>query len=272
MERVEIAIVGAGFSGLAMAIRLKQEGFHDFVVLERGDDLGGTWRDNAYPGCQCDIASHLYSYSFAPNPDWSHGLSPRQEIHAYLRDCAERFGVMPHLRLRHDATAIEWDEERRRWRIETSAGSFDSKLVVQATGPMSSPRLPEVPGSFEGTAFHSMHWPRDFDPTGRRVAVVGTGASAIQIVPAIQPLVERLVVVQRTPPWVTPKIRRRLTRLERALYRRVPVTQRIARAALFAFYESIIVGLRHPRLAAASERIAWLNARRGVRDPELRER
>ncbi|MFL5885617.1 MAG: flavin-containing monooxygenase [Thermoleophilaceae bacterium] len=272
MERVEIAIVGAGFSGLGMAIRLKQEGIDDFVVIERGDDIGGTWRDNAYPGCQCDIASHLYSYSFAPNPDWSRGLSPQPEIHAYLRDCAERFGVVPHLRLGHEVEELAWDEETRRWRIGTNAGSFDAKLVVQASGPMSEPVVPDVPGRFEGTAFHSARWPRDFDPAGRRVAVVGTGASAIQIVPEIQPLVERLVVVQRTPPWVAPKIKRRITRLERRLYRRVPIAQRIARTSLFAFYETIIVGLRHPRLAAASEMLAWQNARLRIRDRELLEK
>ncbi|MFI5037782.1 MAG: flavin-containing monooxygenase, partial [Solirubrobacterales bacterium] len=198
-----IAIVGSGFSGLGMAVRLKQEGIHDFVVLERAEDLGGTWRDNNYPGCACDVPSHLYSFSFAPNPDWSRTFSPQPEIWEYLRRVSAEHGVDPHIRYRHEVTAARWDEQAELWQIQTTAGELTADLLVAGAGPLSDPKLPDIPGidTFDGAIFHSAQWDHDHVLDGERVAVIGTGASSIQIVPRIQPKVGRLHVFQRTPPW-----------------------------------------------------------------------
>jgi cation diffusion facilitator CzcD-associated flavoprotein CzcO len=208
-RHVHVAIVGSGFAGLGMAIRLKQRGIQDFVVLERADDVGGTWRDNHYPGCQCDVPSHLYSFSFAPNPRWTQTYSPQGEILAYLRGCADRFGIRPRIRFACELREARWDDGR--WRLDTSTGPVEARVLVLATGPLSAPAVPGLPGleRFEGATMHSGAWDHGHDLTGERVAVIGTGASAIQFVPAIQPRVARLHVFQRTPPWIIPRIRAR---------------------------------------------------------------
>src|SRR6266545_1671598 len=192
-------LVSTDSTHLHAAIRLRQEDIDDFLVFERAGDLGGTWRDNSYPGCTCDVPSHLYSFSFAPNPGWSRSFSGQPEIWAYLRECARRFGVLPRLRLGHEVREAAWDDARQRWRIETSRGTWTADVLVAATGPLSEPSIPALPGlgDFAGTAFHSARWNHDHDLTGRQVAVVGTGASAIQFVPEIQPQVGRLRVFQR---------------------------------------------------------------------------
>jgi cation diffusion facilitator CzcD-associated flavoprotein CzcO len=201
---VRVAIVGAGFGGLGMAIRLKQEGIHDFAVLERAGGLGGTWRDNGYPGCACGVPSHLYSFSFAPNPEWSHIFARQQEIWDYFRDCAERFAIVPHIRHHHEVTGAEWDDATERWRIETSAGLLTARVLVSAAGPLEPAPDPEASRTraVRGHRVHSAQWDHDHDLRGKRVAVVGTGASAIQFVPRIQPKVGKLLLFQRTPPWV----------------------------------------------------------------------
>lgn len=272
---VEVAIVGSGFSGLGMAIRLKQEGIDDFVVLERGDDVGGTWHYNTYPGCACDVPSHLYSFSFAPNPGWSNTYSSQPEIHAYLRRCAERFGVRPHVRLGCEVTGAEWDEQARRWRIETTAGPVSARVLVAGLGPLAEPKIPPVPGleSFQGTTFHSASWNHEHDLRGRRVASIGTGASAIQLVPAIQPEVEQLYVVQRTPPWVVPHSSRPITRVEQRLYRALPALQRLVRGGVYSGRELLVLGfVKHPRLMRVPERLALRHMRSQVSDPALLER
>src|SRR3954463_9649525 len=184
----DIAIVGAGFGGLAAAIRLKQEGIEDFVVLQRRGDVGGTWSANTYPGCQCDVPSNLYSFSFAPKPDWTHSYPEQPQILDYLHDCAERFGVMPKVRLNCEMLDSEWIPEERRWRIETSQGELRARVLIAAPGLLSEPRVPDIPGldSFQGKWFHSARWDHGGHIAGKRVAVMGTGASAIQIVPRIQ--------------------------------------------------------------------------------------
>src|SRR5437763_14791386 len=234
-RHAHVAIVGSGFAGLGMAIRLKQEGIDDFVVRERADDVGGTWRDNTYPGCQCDVPSHLYSFSFAPNPRWSRTFSRQPEIQDYLRRCADEHGVGPHLRFGHEVTAAAWDEDAQLWRLDTAGGPFTARILVAAPGPLSEPSIPSIPGleRFEGKVFHSAEWDHDHDLDGERVAVVGTGASAIQFVPQIQPQVAKLHLFQRTAPWITPRMARPLTSVERALYRRVPAAQRLMRAAIY---------------------------------------
>jgi cation diffusion facilitator CzcD-associated flavoprotein CzcO len=205
---VRIAIVGSGFSGLGLALRLREAGIDDYVVLERGSGVGGTWHYNTYPGCACDVPSHLYSFSFAPNPDWTRTYSRQPEIRAYLERVAE--DVMPNVRLHTDVRGAGWDEAAQRWRIDTSRGEVTARVLVSGTGPLMEPKLPDIPGleRFAGPAFHSARWDHDAALKGKRVASVGTGASAIQYVPAIAPDVERLYVLQRTPPWVMPHSRR----------------------------------------------------------------
>ncbi len=271
-SHVRVAIIGSGFAGLGAAIRLKQEGEDDFVVLERADAVGGVWRDNRYPGAACDVQSHLYSLSFAPNPDWSHRFAPQPEIWAYLERCATDFGLRPHLRFGHDVEAAAWDDDALRWRIETSRGALTADVLIAAPGALAEPRLPEIPGldTFEGRAFHTSRWDESIDLTGARVAVVGTGASAIQVVPAIQPRVERLVLFQRTPPWVMPRNDRRLGACVRRLLARVPGVRRALRRALYTFREGFGIVFRDLRVARLAERVARRHLRRQVPDPTLR--
>ena len=269
---MRVAIVGSGFGGIGMAIRLKQMGLDDFVVLERAGEIGGTWRDNTYPGLACDVPSHLYSYSFAPNPDWSRSFSPQPEILAYLRRCAEEFGVTPHVRLNAEVTDASWDDDAQRWTIETAAGTETADVLVASPGPLSEPSIPAIEGMerFAGPMFHSARWDHAAALDGRRVAVVGTGASSIQIVPAIQPRVGRLHVFQRTPPWIYPRLDRRLTRAERRLYRAAPAVQKLVRTLIWAERESFVPGFKRPSLMVVAEAIAKAQMRLQIRDPKLR--
>jgi len=271
---VRVAIAGSGFAGLGTAIRLKQAGVRDVAIFERADELGGTWRDNAYPGCACDVPSHLYSFSFAPNPVWSRAFSRQPEIWAYLRACAERFGVREDIRFGHEVLEARWEVQARRWRIETTRGTVTADVFVSAVGAFSEPAVPRFPGleAFAGLAFHSSQWDPDLDLRGRRVAVVGTGASAIQFVPQIAPLLERLHVFQRTPPWIVPRRDRRLGPREHALYRRVPAAQRLARTAIYWGREALVPLFRHPRLMEVNARVARRHLEASVPDSALRAR
>ena len=274
-ERFRVAIVGSGFAGLGMAIRLKQAGIHDFVVLERGREVGGTWRDNSYPGCQCDVPSHLYSFSFAPNPDWTRTFSNQPEIWAYLKRCAEDYGITPHIRFGHDVGSARWDTHAGEWRLETSEGTIAADVFVSGMGALSEPSIPAIPGldGFEGAAFHSAAWDHDHDLRGKRVAVIGTGASTIQIVPKIQPYVAGLKVFQRTPPWVLPHPDRPTTDLERRVYRALPPAQLAMRAAIYWARETFVLGFMHPRIIEnTAERLGRAHLRRQVEDPELRRK
>lgn len=273
VEHHRVVVVGSGFSGLAVAIGLRRQGIEDFVVLERAGDIGGTWRDNTYPGCACDVPSRLYSFSFAQNAEWSESFSPQPEIRAYLRRCAERYGVLPHVRLDHEVTAMEWDDDQCRWHVETSHGPMTAQVVVAGVGALSEPLVPALPGleRFEGTVFHSATWNHDHDLHGERVAVVGTGASAIQFVPQIQPQVDELLLFQRTPPWVLPRRNRRYGRVERLLYRRVPALQWLARAGIYWGLETRVLGFTRNRwMMRLGQRIALAHLRRQVADPGLR--
>jgi cation diffusion facilitator CzcD-associated flavoprotein CzcO len=271
---IDVLIVGSGFSGLGMAVRLREAGTDDFVVLERAGEVGGTWRDNTYPGATCDVPSHLYSFSFAPNPDWSRSFSPQPEIQAYLQACAERFGIRPHIRFGHELLDARWDGDDARWEVTTSTGAcFRARVLISATGALSEPSVPAVPGleQFQGTTFHSARWDHDHDLTGERVAVVGTGASAVQFVPQVQPRVGRLHLFQRTPPWVLPRWDRSIRPVERWLFRHFPVTQRLARTGLYWAREAYVVGFAFdPRLMRAAERLARRHLARQVPDPVLR--
>jgi cation diffusion facilitator CzcD-associated flavoprotein CzcO len=268
-----VLIVGTGFAGLGMAVRLKQTGCDDFVVLERAGEVGGTWRDNTYPGAACDVPSHLYSFSFAPNPDWSRSFSPQAEIQEYLRRVATDFGVRPHIRFHHEVLGAAWDGTDRCWRVRTNAGEFAADVLVSATGALSDPAVPPLPGldCFEGTVFHSAQWRHDHDLTGKRVAVVGTGASAIQFVPQIQSRVGHLTVFQRTPPWILPRWDRAFRPAERWAFRHLPLVQRLARAGIYWGREQMVAGfVVAPNLMRAAERLARRHLVGSVPDPLLR--
>ncbi|MFL5798361.1 MAG: flavin-containing monooxygenase [Actinomycetota bacterium] len=271
---VEVAVIGSGFGGLAAAIALLQRR-RDFLVLERADDVGGTWRDNSYPGCACDVPSHLYSFSFAPNPDWSRSFSSQWEIQEYLRRVGRDSGVLPRIRFGAEVLEARWEPEPRRWRLRTTLGDMTADVVVAGTGGLSEPSVPALPGleRFEGTTFHSARWRHDHDLAGERVGVVGTGASAIQFIPRIQPVARRLLVFQRTAPWVMPRRDRDYGRAERWLYRRVPATRRLLRSAIYWGRESWVVAFaKRPRIMAVAERQALRLMRKQVPDPELRRK
>jgi cation diffusion facilitator CzcD-associated flavoprotein CzcO len=274
-REVDHLVIGAGFAGLCMAIKLQEDGETDFLVVERGPDVGGTWRDNTYPGAACDVPSQLYSYSFALNPDWSMSFSPQPEIQAYLQRVARESGVLD--RFLFDTTLEEarWDATTSRWQVTTSAGIFSARTLISGAGALVEPRLPDIPGieGFQGEVFHSARWDHDVDLTGKRVAVIGTGASAIQIVPEIAKVVGRLDLYQRTAPYVLPRNDRRYTGLERQLFKRVPGVQKAYREAIYWAREAYVPGFTwQPRLAWPAKRLALRNLANAVEDPELRAR
>lgn len=271
-----IVIVGTGFSGLGMAIRLRAAGITDFVILERADDVGGTWRDNSYPGCACDIPSQLYSFSFARNARWSRVYPTQPEIHAYLRDCVTRYGLEKHIRYASDVVEARYDADRTRWRVETRAGlAYEAPFLISGMGGLSNPAYPHVPGleSFAGPAFHSARWRHDVALAGKRVAVIGTGASAIQFVPQIAPDVAHLALFQRTPPWILPKLDGPVDARTKRLLRFVPGYAWWHRARLYLTHEARALGFTiDPKLLTSVERIAARHLRRQIRDPDLRAR
>lgn len=275
MPDITVAIIGSGFGGIGMAARLRRAGITDVVLLERAADLGGTWRDNSYPGAACDVPSHLYCFSFAPNPGWSRSFSPQPEIWEYLRRVAADEGVTGKIRFGEEVTAARWDPAAHVWRIETTSGALTARFLVTATGPLSDPLIPGIPGlgTFAGAVFHSATWDHDYDLTGRNVAVIGTGASAIQFVPRIQPLVGRLTVFQRTPPWILPRRDREISRLEHWMFRQAPVTQRIARAGIYLGREAYALGfVKNPGIMRKAEVLALRQLHRQVGDADLRAR
>ena len=271
--RTSVVVVGTGFAGLGTAVRLLESGRADFVVLERGADVGGTWRDNTYPGCACDVPSHLYSFSFAPNPDWTRAFSPQPEIEAYLQRVARERGVLPHVRFGTELLDARWDDVTATWTVETSRGSVVTDVLVLGTGGLSEPSVPSLPGleAFGGTTFHSATWDHDHDLTGERVAVIGTGASAIQFVPHVQRRAARTTVFQRTAPWVMPRRDRAISGLERRLYRALPAAQKANRAGLYVGRESWLLGFTvQPALMRVAERMALRLLSKQVPDPALR--
>jgi cation diffusion facilitator CzcD-associated flavoprotein CzcO len=272
---VEVAIVGAGFGGLGMAIQMKRAGMDDFVVLERADDVGGTWQANTYPGCQCDIPSNLYSFSFARNAGWPRAYPLQADILDYLRECARRFELLPHTHLRCELLEAKWDADEARWRIETSRGRLAARVLVAAPGLLSAPKLPPIPGIdlFEGTAFHTAAWNHEHDLTGKRVALVGTGATAVQVAPRIREQVRRMYVFQRTAGWVVPHVDRPIGPRRQRLYARLPLTQSLARAGIYGLRETFAAGMtRNPSLLKGMEAYARMHLRVQVHDAELRRR
>jgi len=269
---VRVAVIGAGFSGIGAAVRLKQEGINDFVVLEKDDEIGGTWRDNTYPGCACDVPSALYSFTFAPKADWSRAYAQQPEIRQYLLDVADEFAVLEHVRTGTEVLDAAWDDDADVWRLDTTGGDVLAQVLIAGAGPWHQPLIPELPGlaEFTGAIFHSSRWDHDVDLRGRRVAVIGSGASAVQFVPEIQPHLQRLHLFQRTPHHVLPKPDLPRPAIERALYSRVPLAQRLLREALYYGFEAVGWAERRAGLMRHAGVLAAAHLRVQVRDPELR--
>ena len=272
---VLVAIVGSGFSGLAMAAELRREGLDDFVILERAATLGGTWRDNHYPGCACDVPSHLYSFSFLPKADWSRAFAPQAEIRAYLERCADELDLRRHVRFSATVEEAVWDDARARWSVRLRGGDrLTANALVLGIGALSNPAIPKLPGieRFAGPHFHSARWDHGVDLTDRRVAVIGTGASAIQFVPQIQPMVKRLHLLQRTAPWVLPKPDRAYAAWEKRAFAAVPGLRWLHRESIYARLEGRVVAFEHPLLMRIVETEGKRHIARHVHDPALRER
>jgi cation diffusion facilitator CzcD-associated flavoprotein CzcO len=259
-----------------MAIEAKRAGIQDFVVLERAHQLGGTWRDNHYPGCGCDVPTPLYSYSFAPNPYWSHLYARSEEIRDYLERCADEFAVREKIRFSTEVTGARWDAEAQRWEVEIDGRpAFTARFVVGGFGGLSRPAYPDIDGleDFAGALFHSAQWDHEVPLAGRRVGVIGTGASAIQLIPQIAKAGAEVTVFQRTPPWIVPKLDRPISRPEQRLYARLPVAQKALRALIFTITEGVGVAItRYPRLLAIGEVWARRHMRKAIGDADLRER
>lgn len=273
---VDVAIIGAGFAGLGAAVRLKQRGDTSFVVFERAAEVGGTWRDNVYPGCACDVPSHLYSLSFAPNPNWSRMYSSQPEILAYLKNVVETYGLASSIRYNSEIVRVEFSETAGCWTLTDRSGqSVTARMVVAGIGPLNQPKLPGFPGleRFEGRQFHSADWDGNYDLTGKRVAVIGTGASAIQIVPAIAPVVSQLTVFQRTAPWVAPRLDFAMSARRQRLFRRVPLLRQAYRAFIYWFNELrglSFFGYETLNKLGTKESLRHIDAQ--IPDPELRRK
>jgi cation diffusion facilitator CzcD-associated flavoprotein CzcO len=270
---VEVCIVGGGFSGLGMAIRLEHAGIGSFCVLEQASEIGGTWRDNTFPGCACDIPSHLYSLSFAPKIDWSRMYPTQPEIHAYLHDCVTHFGLASRIRLSTRLEHAVYDEPSGLWNVQTSGGSFTARFVVSAIGGLHRPAIPALPGieSFAGPSFHSARWDHGVDLTGKHVAVIGTGASAIQFVPQIAAQVAQLDLYQRTAPWVLPKLDRPIGPREQWALRHVPLYRTLCRWRLYWRQELLAFGFTvKPQLLDRAKKMGLRLLRKQVRSDELR--
>ncbi len=269
----DVLAVGAGISGIGLGIRLKEAGIDNFVVLEKAGDLGGTWRDNTYPGCACDVPSALYSYSFAQKPDWSRAFAGQAEILEYVRGVGERYGIGDYIRFNQAVERAQWREAKGLWEVQTADQIYFARTVVACSGYLHEPIVPDIPGlrDFNGKVFHSSRWDHDHDLSGERVAVIGTGASAIQFIPEIQPKVAELAVFQRTPQWVLPKPDHAIPDIERRFFE-LPLTLQAWRSILYGGFETFGIGFRNPRLLEQLEKVGLAHLRLAVKDPELRAR
>lgn len=270
----DIVIIGTGFSGMGMAMKLRDAGRDDFVVLEKAEDVGGTWRDNTYPGCECDIPSHMYSFSYELNADWSKSFSGQPEIYSYMRKVADEQGIRPYIDFGVEVTGASWDEDRQRWTVRTASGDdYEARFVVAGVGGLHLPNIPEISGAetFAGPRFHSAQWDHSVDLTGKKVVVIGTGASAIQFIPIIAQEVDHLTVFQRTPPWVLPKNDKPTPEWRKKVFEKVPGAQRAYRNALYWGLEARAIAFNgHLNVLPFAEKIVARHLEKGVPDPELR--
>lgn len=269
-----IIIVGAGFGGLGMAMRLKERGVDDFVILERADDVGGAWRDNSYPGVACDVPSHLYSFSYMPKADWSRVFSPGPEIWDYLRDCAQKTGLVPHIHFGAELQKAEWDETNRRWLVETPQGKWRAQYLITATGVLADAHLPDIPGveNFTGKAFHSARWDHSVSLEGKRVGIVGSGASAIQIVPEMAKTASEVVVFQRSAPYIVPRPDRAYSEAEKRSFERLPESMDALRSEIFWMGEYMFAQRRAvPTFLAEARDMALGHMNDQIPNPELQK-
>ena len=266
-------VVGAGISGIAAAYKMNQAGYHDYVVLEKADRVGGTWRDNNYPGCGCDVPSALYSFSFSPSHKWSHLFAKQPEILSYLEDVAAKFDLNKKIEFNNELVSAKWDQAQGIWNLETSKGLYKAKTVMFTTGPITEPSMPKVKGieTFKGEMFHSARWNHDYDLKGKRVAVIGTGASAIQFIPQVQPLASELFVFQRTAPWVLPKADMDLNDTAKGVIKRFPVIQKTWRKSIAQILNGINFGLRNPKTLKPVNALSRQLLKLQIKDEQLRK-
>ncbi|SDH82501.1 flavin-containing monooxygenase [Pseudomonas panipatensis] len=271
-----VAIIGTGFSGLGMAIRLSQQGEEDFLLFEKDAGVGGTWRVNNYPGCACDVQSHVYSFSFEPNPEWTRMFARQPEIRAYLEHCWQKYQLQDRTLLNTEVRRMAWDDEQQLWHLHDAQGNhYTAQAVVSGMGALSIPSIPALDGleTFAGKCFHSQNWDHDYDLAGKRVAVIGTGASAIQFVPEIQPQVARLDLYQRTAPWILPKPDRAISDKERARFKHFPLAQKLWRGALYSLLEGRVLGFTFaPWAMKLVGKLALRYIHQQIADPELRRK
>ncbi|KAA1397131.1 flavin-containing monooxygenase [Aeromicrobium ginsengisoli] len=274
MIKKDVVIIGTGFSGMGAAMKLRESGREDFVILEKAHDVGGTWRDNTYPGCECDIPSHMYSFSYELNPEWSKSFSGQEEIWAYMRKVADEQGIRPYIDFGVEVTGAEWDEDRSVWTVRTRSGDdYEARVVVAGVGGLHIPNVPEIAGAdtFEGPRFHSAQWDHTVDLKGKKVVVIGTGASAIQFIPIIAQETEHLTVFQRTPAWVLPKKDRPTPEWRKKLFATVPGATRAYRNALYWSLEARAIAFNgHLNVLPFAEKIVTRYIDKTIPDPELR--
>jgi len=270
----DIVIIGTGFAGMGAAMKLRAAGREDFVILEKAHDVGGTWRDNTYPGCECDIPSHMYSFSYELNTDWSKSFSGQEEIWAYMRKVADEQGIRPYINFGVEVTGASWDEDRNLWTINTRSGDdYEARVLIAGVGGLHIPNIPEIDGAdlFEGPKFHSAQWDHSVDLKGKKVVVIGTGASAIQFLPIIAQEVGKLTVFQRTPPWVLPKKDKPTAEWRKKVFSNVPGAQRAYRNALYWTLESRAIAFNgHLNVLPFAEKIVRGALKKQVPDDELR--
>lgn len=276
MITTDIIVVGTGFSGMGAAMKLRDSGREDFVVLEKAHDVGGTWRDNTYPGCECDIPSHMYSFSYELKSDWSKSFSGQEEIWAYMRNVADEQGIRKYIRFGVEVTGATWHQDRARWVVHTKDGDdYECRVLIAGVGGLHIPNIPEIPGaeSFAGPRFHSAGWDHEVDLKGKKVVVIGTGASAIQFIPIIAQETGHLTVFQRTPPWVLPKNDHPTPEWRKKLFRRVPGAQRLYRDALYWALESRAIAFNgHLNVLPFAEKIVKRYLKKTIPDRELRKK
>ncbi|UZE96315.1 flavin-containing monooxygenase [Alkalimarinus alittae] len=274
-EEYDIVILGSGFSGLCMAIKLKEAGISSFIMLEKSNDVGGTWRENTYPGCACDVQSHLYSYSFEPNPDWTKSYPGGKEIQEYILRCTEKYNLRPSIRFNSEVKDATFDETNARWSIRTSNGTlYKAKSFIMGSGPLHVPSIPSIRGldTFKGKVFHSAQWDHSYDLKGKNVVSIGTGGSAIQYVPEIAPDVKQLYVFQRTPAWILPRFESRYSNFRKKLFRRIPLFRKLHRARLYFSNEIRVLPIYNPTFAKFLSNFAKWHIKSSLNDSSLVEK